>query len=297
MNTKKMLAGVCAGAMALSLTAPAFAADIDNGASVDFTGKPADGEIAVVMQTGGRNLYVNPYGLPYTLGYGEVFVSGGNTFDKTTDLAIKEPSTVTNGFFSDTAVIQNNGDVALDVKVSMTTTEKNNLVFVAAQNQVPTAGTLTKQFMYGNLEIATATLETGKAKVTTTAAQAGPPAVDAVKTEVDGVQIVIPDWDNRQTVAIPAGAAGAAADPLTGTAGKGAASAAENTNVVLAASETTTDSLGTSTTTPGFVAYRLAGTTVPADKEASAGAGISAWDSDDVADVTVAFTFTPHVAP
>lgn len=293
MNTKKMLAGVCAGAMALSLTAPAFAADIGNGASVDFTGKAADGEIAVVMQTGKSNLYVNPYGLPYALGNGEVL--SGDTFDKTKDLAIQEPSTATEGFFSDTAVIQNNSDIDLDVKVSMTTTEKGDLAFVAAQNKVPTAGSLTKQFMYGNLEIATATLETGKAKVTTTAAQAGPPAVDAVKTEVEDVQIVTPDWDNKQTVAIPAGAAGAAADPLTGTAGKGATSAAADTNIVLAAADTTTDSFGTSTTTPGFVAYRLAGTAVPADKDS--GSGVPAWADTDVADVTVAFTFTPHVAP
>lgn len=295
---KKFLSCVCAGAMALSLAAPAFAASnpIANGASVDFTGQPADGEIAVVMQTGSTKLYVNPYGLPFVLGYGEVSISGGATFDKTKDLAIKEPETASEGFFSDTAVIQNNGAIDLDVKVSMTTTEKGDLVFVAAASDV-TAGNITKQVMYGNLEIATATLSTGTAKVTTTAAQAGPPAVDAVKSEMDGVQIVTPDWANKQTVVIPAGAAGAdSTDVFTATAGKGAASAVTNTNVVLAASETVTDSLGTSTTTPGFVAYRLAGTAVPADKETGSNTSPAAWTDADVADVNVAFTFTPHAA-
>lgn len=297
MNTKKMLAGVCAGAMALSLTVPAFAAGtaISNGTAVNFTGKPAEGEIAVVMQTGKSNLYVNPYGLPWALGYGEVFVSGGDTFDKTKDLAVEEPSTATEGFFSDTAVIQNNGDIDLDVSVSMTTTEKGDLVFVANSTKVPGSGTITKQVMYGELEIATAELTTGKAKVTTAAAVTGSDPKPAVKTEVDGVQIVIPDWENKETVAIPAGAAGADASPLTATAGKGAASAAADTGVVLAAAETTTDSFGTSTTTPGYVAYRLTGTAVPADKEVSPATAPAAWTDADVADVTVAFTFAPHV--
>lgn len=278
---KKLLSCVCAGAMALSMAVPAFATAITNSTATDFTGKPAEGDIAVVMQTGKSNLYVNPYGLPYTLGFGEVLA--GSAFDADTDIAIKEPDTASEGFFSDTAVIQNNGEVALDVSVSMTTTEKGTLVFVADSTKVPTAGSITKQVMYGELEITTATLATGTATVTGASG----------KVEQSGVPIVTPDWAGKKTVAIPAGAAGATATPLTGTAGKGAASAAADTGVTLAAA-TTTSAGGIETTTPGFVAYRLAGTAVPADSDGSGGAG-AAWTSTDVADVNVAFTFTPHV--
>lgn len=284
---KKLLSCVCAGAMALALAVPAFAASspIANSTATDFTGKPAEGEIAVVMQTGKSNLYVNPYGLPYTLGFGEVLA--GSEFDADTDIAIKEPDTATEGFFSDTAVIQNNGEIALDVSVSMTTTEKGALVFVADSTKVPGAGTLTKQCMYGELEITTATLETGTATVTGASG----------KVEQAGVPIVTPDWAGKKTVAIPAGAAGADASPLTATIGKGAASAAADTGVVLpAAAEVEDEATGTSVTVPGFVAYRLAGTAVPADKEASPATAPAAWTDADVADVNVAFTFTPHAA-
>ena len=283
MNTKKMLAGVCAGAMALSLSAPAFATAIANPTEVDFTGKPAEGEIAVVMQTGKRNLYVNPYGLPYTLGFGEVFVSGGTTFDKTQDLAIKEPATSTEGFFIYTAVIQNNGDVALSVNVTMTTTEQGNARVVLEANK-PTATNVDGQYMYGNLEIAPATIKTGNAIVTKTAAQAGPPAVAAEKEEQTDVKIVTPDWDSKQTVAIPAG---------SGTAGTAGTPSTDDTGIDLPAAETVSDSFGGRTTTPGVVAYRLAGTTIPMDKPNATVTTVEPWQEADVADVTVAFTFAP----
>ncbi len=280
---KKLLSCVCAGVMVLSLAAPAFATAISNSASVDFTGKAAEGEIAVVMQTGKSNLYVNPYGLPYTLGYGEVFVSGGTTFDKTQDIAIKEPDTATEGFFSDTAVIQNNSNIALSVNVTMTTTEKGKakVVLEAAK---PTAGNVTAQYMYGNLEIAPATLATGTATVTKTAASGSTPAVMEEQT---GVTVVTPNWAAKKTVAIPAGSntAGTAGTPSTIT----------DTDIDLpAAAEVEDEATGTSSTVPGVVAYRLAGTTIPMDKESSSGLDdVAPWDEGDVADVTVAFTFTP----
>lgn len=288
MNTKKMLAGVCAGAMALSLSAPAFAAAIDNATAVDFTGKPAEGEIAVVMQTGKSNLYVNPYGLPYTLGFGEVHATAGaTTFDKTKDIAIQEPSTSTEGFFSDTAVIQNNGDIALNVNVTMTTTEKGKAKVVLEASK-PAAGNVTAQYMYGNLEIAPATIGTGTATVTKTA-ETSAGAGDAVKEEQTDVTIVTPNWKDKKVVAIPAG---------SGTAGTaGTPSAVADTTIDLPAAKTETDSFGASTTTPGVIAYRLAGTTIPMDTESSGGADdVTPWDAGDVADVTVAFTFTPVVA-
>lgn len=287
--SKKILSLVCVCALALCLAVPAFAAagdPIGNGASVDFTGTPAEGEIAVVMQTGKTNLYVNPYGLPYTLGYGEVYATAGaTTFDKTKDYAIKEPDTATEGFFSDTAVIRNNGTIALDVKVTMTTTEKGNAKVVAAQSGVPAAGNIDAQYMYGNLEITTATMAAGSATVTTTAATGSDPAV---KTEETGVNVVTPDWDSKETVAIPAG---------SGTAGTaGTPSAVADTGVVLAAFKSEHDeNTGVTTNTPGLVAYRLAGTTVPADEAVSPATVPALWAEDDVADVTVAFTFTPHV--
>lgn len=285
MNTKKMLAGVCAGAMALSLSAPAFATAIGNATEVDFTGKPAEGEIAVVMQTGKSNLYVNPYGLPYTLGFGEVYTTAGaTTFDKTKDIAIQEPSTSTEGFFSDTAVIQNNGDIALNVNVTMTTTEQGNARVVLEANK-PSATNVDGQYMYGNLEIAPATIGTGTATVTKTAAASGNPAV---KEEQTDVTIVTPKWDDKEVVAIPAG---------SGTAGTaGTPSAVADTGIDLPAAKTETDSFGASTTTPGIVAYRLAGTTIPMDKVNATVTTVEPWQEADVADVTVAFTFTPVVA-
>lgn len=290
MNTKKMLAGVCAGAMALSLTVPAFAAgSITNSMSVPFTGKPAEGEIAVVMQKGKTNLYVNPYGLPYTLGFGEVFVSGGTTFDKTQDIAIKEPDTASEGFFSDTAVIQNNGDIALSVNVTMTTTENGNAKVVLEADK-PTAGNVTGQYMYGNLEIAPATMATGTATVTKTAAVTGANPAPAVMEEQTGVKVVTPNWAGKKTVAIPAGG---------GTAGTaGTPSAVVDTQIDLPAVQTVEDeNTGTSVTVPGVIAYRLAGSTIPMDTESSVGADdVAPWDSADVADVTVAFTFTPVAA-
>ena len=285
---KKLLSCVCAGAMALSLAVPAFASAISNGASVDFTGKPAEGEIAVVMQTGKSNLYVNPYGLPYVLGYGEVYATAGaTTFDKTKDIAIKEPDTASEGFFSDTAVIQNNGEIALSVNVTMTTTEKGKAKVVLEASK-PTVGNVTAQYMYGNLEIAPATMATGTATVTKTAANGSTPAVMEEQT---GVTVVTPNWAGKKTVAIPAG---------SGTAGQpGTPSTVADTQIDLPAATTTSEG-GISTTTPGVVAYRLAGTTIPMDKESAASADdVTPWADTDVADVTVAFTFTPvpAVAP
>lgn len=264
MNTKKMLASVCAGAMALSLTVPAFAAPTDpitNDAAVTFSGAPATGEIAVVMQTGATNLYVNPYGLPYMLGNGEVMA--GSTFDKDTDLAIAEAPT-SNGFFSDTAVIQNNGETALAVKVSMTTTEKGAVKVVAT---APT-GSVADHTLNGNLEIAPATVVTGTAKVTGASG----------KVDMADVKIVTPDWDDKETVAIPAG---------SGTAGSaGTPSAVADTGVVLPAATSSLDAAsGQMVTTPGYVAYRLAGSAYL--KSATD------WEEQDVADVAVAFTFAP----
>lgn len=288
MNTKKMLAGVCAGAMALSLAVPAFAVDptpIANTTSVDFTGKPAEGEIAVVMQKGKTNLYVNPYGLPYTLGYGEVHATAGAaTFDKTKDIAIQEPATAIEGFFSDTAVIQNNGDVALNVHVTMTTTAQGNVKVVAASSDVPSAGSINAQYMHGNLEIAPATIATGTATVTKTAASGSTPAV---KEEQTGVTVVTPNWAGKKLVAIPA-------CTTAGTAGT--PSAVTDTQIDLPAKTSVTDDTGATTVTPGVVAYRLAGSTVAADAAVSPATSPAVWAEEDVADVTVAFTFTPVVA-
>ena len=293
---KKLLSCACAGVMALSLAAPAFAAGtaISNGASVNFTGKPAEGEIAVVMQTGKKNLYVNPYGLPYTLGFGEVYTTAGaTTFDKTKDIAIKEPDTAFEGFFSDTAVIQNNGTIALNVQVSMTTTNQGDAMFIE-EADLPAANARIHQYMYGNLEIAPATISTGTAKVTKTAASGGTPAVMEEQT---GVTIVTPTWTAKKTVAIPAGKDDGT-DPDNTAAGT--PSTVADTDIDLPAAQTVEDAdTGLSSTVPGVVAYRLAGTTVPADAVptgATAGTPVAVWKDVDFANVTVAFTFTPVAA-
>lgn len=269
MKMKKFLAGVCTGALALSLSAPAFAGNISNPNQTTFNGNATiSGTVSVKVLAGSTNLYINPYGVAYKLDNGEVFTTvGATTFDKTKDFAIAEAETSA-GFFSDTVAIQNNSSKDLKVGVSMTTTEKTGsaVKFVAAApGSAPADNT-----MWGNFEITSATVETGTAKVTKTVGQD--------KVEETGVNIITPDWTASKTIAIPAG---------SGTAGTaGNPSAVTDTTFVLPKAEVT-EGMGGSTTTPGYAAYRLTGSV-------AIGTTNNVWPVADLADVDVAFTFLPE---
>ena len=269
MNVKKLLACACASALALSLTIPAFAAGspITNPNQTTFTGDVAanaGGTVSVRLRTGSTKLYVNPYGASYKLENGEVMV--GSEFDPDTDLVIVEGSTAA-GFFSDTAVIENNSESALKVAVTLTTTTKGTTKVVTSSTASATDNTL-----YGNFEITSATLSTGRTKVTGSSG----------KVDMDGVSIVTPNWSdtNKKILAIPSGGASA------GTAGNPSSTTAGDEYVLAAAQRNEDIASGTVTITPGYAAYRLTGSAV-------IGSSANTWNNNDLADVAVSFKFTP----
>lgn len=274
--SKKFLALACALVLALSLAAPVFAAPITNSMSTNFAGAVADGEVAVTLVYGTTKLYVNPYGIPYAAGFGEVKAGGAAAvFAKATDVAIAEAA-VTDSLFSDTAVIRNDGEVALDVSASLISTPTANVAVVADA----TAADGTDHSVYGKLEVAPATAGTGTAKVTTTAAGANPATDPAVKSDVTGVTIITPNWASTDKKSIP-----------LPTVGKGttasAASAAADAGTLPAKQVLVDSDTGAKTEVPGYLAYRVVGTAVPKTS--------TAWETTDLVSVSVAFTFAPHV--
>lgn len=275
MNMKKFLASACAGAMALSLAVPAFASNVSNPNKTDFTGAIADnttGTVSVSLRANAATkLYVNPYGVSYDLPYGEVKTAGAD-FDVDKDLVIAQGTSAA-GFFSDVAVIENKSTSALTVGYTLTTTEKGAVkVVAAAPGSTPTANTL-----YGSFEITSATMSTGTAEVTK--------ADGTTKEEKTGVTIITPDWSATAKKSMPIPAGGGTA----GTAGT-ATSSTPAQNYTLAAATSTTDPMTQAVTiTPAYAAYRLTGTAVSGE---ASGATIP-WAQADVANVTVAFTFTP----
>ncbi len=271
MNMKKLLAGICTGALAISLAVPAFAANVTNPNSTTFTGDVASnagGTVSVSVRAASTKLYVNPYGVSYDLPYGEVKTAAAD-FDVDEDLVIAQGSTAA-GFFSDVALIENNSTSALKVGVTLTTTEKGAVKVVAS---APAGGTASDNTLYGNFEITSATLSTGTAQVS---------KADGSKEEKTGVSIVTPNWadTNKKTFAIPAGGGTA------GTAGSASVMPAANQYTLAAATSTTDSMTNVTTVTPAYAAYRLTGT-------ALIGTTNNAWPEADVADVVVALTFTP----
>lgn len=271
MNLKKFLAGVCTGALVLSLTIPAFASNITNPNSTTFTGDVANsagGTVSVRVRSASTKLYVNPYGVSYNLPYGEVKTASAD-FDVDEDLVITQGSTAA-GFFSDVALIENNSTSALKVGVILTTTEKGAVKVVAADP----GATAAANTLFGNFEITSAAVSTGTVEVS---------KADGTKENKTGVTIVTPDWSdtNKKTVAIPAGSGSA------GTAGTPSTPIAAAQQYTLAAATSTTDPVTQAVTvTPSYAAYRLTGT-------ALIGTTNNAWPNADVADVVVALTFTP----
>lgn len=181
MKLKKFLAGVCTGALALSLAIPAFAttpAALTNPTKTEFEGDTgANLTVSVSVKASQTpKLYVNPYGMSYT----PADITIG-------DIVIKGSSTAA-GFFSDTALIENKSTSQFGVKVTLTTKSAANVAIVATEPVTdPTDNT-----MFGHFEIADATLTDGT---------------------------VTPDWTAAKQVVIPAisAASGGTAGTATST--------------------------------------------------------------------------------
>lgn len=124
MNMKRFGSIVMAGAMALSLTAPAFAATSTPAGQVIITGSYEDIPIAVSVPSTGT-AQINPYGLPVEVKktVGTATITG----QKITTLPLS---------------IKNQGAVALNVNAGLTVTPKGELKVAAASADLsPTATT------------------------------------------------------------------------------------------------------------------------------------------------------------
>lgn len=131
MKKKKLLAVLCAGALALALAVPAFAA-LETEFTATTTIPDTAGTISVTVPATSGKLYINKDGAPYDLKdatVGAYKVKGG---------------AVTDGFFSDPGLLVNTGETELDVKVSMTATPVGNvkLAASASDGEIALAGKL-----------------------------------------------------------------------------------------------------------------------------------------------------------
>lgn len=136
---KKLLASICAGALAVALAVPALAA-----LDTTFTATDADidiGTISVAVKSSGTNLYLNGDGAPYDLN--DATITDGDT-----EVTIKG-STITDTFFTDTGAILNYGEGKLTVTVTMTADADGEAEFAATQ----TGGT--NHTLNGKLYVAT----------------------------------------------------------------------------------------------------------------------------------------------
>ena len=120
---KRILPGVMAGVLAVSMAVPAFAttATTPNN-STTVTGNYVDTPIDVVVDPTGTAT-VNPYGLPVKI--------GGTDADP---IKISDQQVVTTPLF-----VRNNSDVDLKVGVSITTTTSGDLSLAATKAAVDTA--------------------------------------------------------------------------------------------------------------------------------------------------------------
>lgn len=163
MKLKNLIAVLCVCAMVFALAVPVFADEATNGnignsTKTDFEGTPVPDPdnltVSVQVLTALTKLYVNPYGLPYTIKDGKIGTAPEEGQEDTRD-SIKEGMT-TDGWFSHTAIIKNESDGELHVIVTMTTTEQGDVKVVSyatgsGENFEPRENSL-----YGKLEIVSA---------------------------------------------------------------------------------------------------------------------------------------------
>ena len=149
-HSKRLASMVMAGALAVSMAAPAFAADDTTNRSVAITGAYADVPIDVVVPTTGT-VVVNPYGLPI-----ELTKSDSTKVNLTGQQITTRPM-----------AIKNQSELDLGASVTATATAAGNLKFVAATNVgSTTAGN--NAFVY--LQSQPLDIATGTTNMTTLAA-------------------------------------------------------------------------------------------------------------------------------
>lgn len=142
LSTKKVVSGMMAGALALSMAVPAFATDITNseglatGASTEVTGTTTTPTIKVtVPATGG--VVINPYKMSV-----KVDLTGGSNKVANTDQILSTPW-----------YIKSESDVKLDVYATVTGKAEGNAVFASAELK----GTETTNSVFMYLEALPAT--------------------------------------------------------------------------------------------------------------------------------------------
>lgn len=177
MNKKRFGSTVMAGALALSLAAPAFAA---NNTSTTITGAYTDIPIAVSVPTTGT-AQINPYGLPVTI---------TKSNDTTVDLVDQQITTRP-------LSVKNQGTVSLDMGVS------SFLVTPAGDISIDTAKDTGKKIAV-NLEVAG--LDDTTLAVSSDSENLDNLIIDAFADE--------DSWANADTLAAPAFAQGATASTI-----------------------------------------------------------------------------------
>lgn len=273
MKMKKLLAATCAGAMALSLTVPAFAAgQAFDGQKTNFTAEIATddiGSVSVAVPTSAK-LYVNPYGALIQLKDGEENFGTG-----TSEMAIKQGS-VSDTLFSQTRLVKNTGTQALDLKVVANSTQGTNASatvkaqFVAMKTDETTFESDTTVAdsapeMMGFFEIKTATV------------------ADGVASAVEWTDFA--DYD-------PAAKSGMVPIEVSGTPGTATTVCY---TLPAATTEDVDDGYGgtTEVTVPSYAAFHLVGKLNP-----NVTSTVWANTTTDLPTVNVVFTFTPAtVAP
>lgn len=264
MKLKKILAVLCVCALAFSLAIPAFAATgIENDASLTLEGSttndPDNLTIAVSVLYAMKKLYVNPYGLPYTIKT-TALKEGPDDSATNTNLTIQE-ETVTAGWFSNTAVIRNNSLTPLKVSVTIST-EVHGAARVV-ENKADADNYKSNNCVYGTFQITQAK------------------AAGSVITPTDWKEDTTGDGTNGHMKEVSIRATG---DPNTG---------AQDTRFTVAAA---TPPTGIQTeNTPAYAAFRIRGGAVICSEDSAADATASSianvWPDEDVVDMTVAFSF------
>lgn len=256
MKLKKVLAVLCVCALAVSLAVPVFAAsDTPADASIDYEGgfPDSDLEVAVSVLFAMKKLYVNPYGLPYNI---------KNTTLNDEDSSEIYEETVSDGWFSNTAVIKNLAPKALPVSVTIKTTEKGDARVVASANDASNYPAY--NCLYGNFQITKAINEDGVITPTDWVLNTG--ATD--------------ETNHMKQVAIPATGAPVTLQDTQFEVDEAKEGEGANEGLMM----------------PGFAAFRIRGSAVIRTADGTSG-NIGEWDDGsnggdgDVVDMTVAFTF------
>lgn len=257
MNKKKLLAVLCTCALLFALAVPAFASNnaMTNPTENTFEGSDMDDELTVSVSVlkGANKLYVNPYGLPYTIREGTAKNAAGTA----TGEKIKEGVT-TDGWFSTTSVIKNESTKELKISVTMKTVERSANVKVVA-NEDAVAANSAFNCLYGNLQLA-------------------PASYDSTS------KLITPDWDSKKEVAVPT-----VASPLTtATYTELDIDAADDSQRDAAGRPIIEPGFAAFR----IRGHAVIGSGEATGADATAG-GAAEWAKGDLADVTVAFSFEP----